>query len=355
MKIILRLITDESIDGVILGCTELPLILTGANMASFFEYNGNSCTPHLVLFTIRRPLISIFIKEVLRILDQTDIVFYRDVEQSFIAFAENREDIRAAFIIGSRARTDHHADQWSDMDIVLYTTKPSYYLQQQDWLDNIGAVLCSFVFQTAGGDPERLNLFQGGWQVDIVIHSVDILRNLAKTKTVPNNFFRGVRAIIDKDHLGKEIIPTQFQPPQTLSISETAYLQVTNMFWFSSLYIAKQLLRGELWVAKMREYDIKSYLLQMIEWHEKIVFGGEYDTWHAGRFICEWADEDIQVALSKSFGRYDQIDSWNALLTTVDLFQKLSEEISHKMQYPRPVALEMEVSDWIKSKTDIVK
>lgn len=287
-------------------------------------------------------------------MERSDIAFYKQIEQNFIEFAESRHDIRAAFVIGSRARSDHPADEWSDMDIVFYTTNPNYYLQRQDWLDKIGDILCSFVFQTAGGDPERLNLFKDGHQVDFVIHSVDTLRDIVSAKVVPGNFYRGVLVIVDKDHLSNAIMPDHFQPPEVLSISEAAYLQVVNMFWFISLYIAKQLLRGELWVAKMRDYDAKGLLLQMIEWHEKVVFGSEYDTWHAGRFMNEWVDEDTQAALSKSFGRFNQVDSWNALLSTINLFQKLSAEVALKMQYSRPEALEIYISDWIKAKSERV-
>lgn len=288
-------------------------------------------------------------------MERPDILFYEEIEQNFIEFAEIRDDILAAFIIGSRARIDHPADQWSDMDIVFYTTNPDYYLQRQEWLEKIGDVACSFVFQTAGGDPERLNLFPEGRQVDFVIHSAETLRNLVATNTVPGNFHRGVRVIVDKENVSRKIMPSHFGPPEGLPVSETAYLQVVNMFWFVSLYISKQLLRGELWTAKMRDYDLKGLLLQMIEWYEKALFGAEYDTWHAGRFMSEWIDKDTHIALSKSFGRYNVIDSWHALRSTADLFLKLSREVSQKMQYSHPIALETYVSDWLKTKTQSIE
>lgn len=288
-------------------------------------------------------------------MERTDILFYKEIEQKFIAFAETRNDIRAAFVIGSRARIDHPADQWSDMDIVFYTTNSNYYLQQQEWLKKIGDVVCSFVFQTTGADPERLNLFSDGRQVDFVIHSIETLRNIVAANTVPNNFHRGVRVIVDKDNISKNIMPAHFGPPEALPLSEAAYLQVVNMFWSVSLYISKQLLRGELWTAKMRDNDLKGLLLQMIEWYEKAVFGTGYDTWHAGRFMSEWVDKNTLEALSESFGRFDQVDSWCALQSTTNLFLKLSKEVALKMQYDYPVTLETYVSDWIKTKAKSVE
>lgn len=46
-------------------------------------------------------------------------LFYVAFENSFKNWALGVDDIRAAFIVGSRVRIDHPADAWSDMDIVL--------------------------------------------------------------------------------------------------------------------------------------------------------------------------------------------------------------------------------------------
>lgn len=280
-------------------------------------------------------------------MNQPDSGFYSQLEQTFTAFAQSREDIRAAFLIGSRARTDHPADQWSDMDIVFYTTDPDHYLRHREWVDSLGEVLCSFVAPTAGGDPERLNLFEGGYQVDFVIHSADTLRRMAAKKKIPDNFCRGVRVLVDKENLSEYLLPQQFGAPAAPPISQEAFSQVETMFWFAVLHMAKQLLRGELWVAKMRDFDAKRLLLQMLEWHEKAKFGSGYDTWHAGRFLSQWADEDIQADLGKTFGRYDPADSWDALLATMELFQRLSQEVASTAGYSRAQGLEEFVLQWV--------
>lgn len=58
----------------------------------------------------------------------------------------------------------------------------------------------------------------------------------------------------------------------------------------------------------------------MIEWHEKAVNGIEYDTWHAGRFLCEWKSEETQAKLRNSFGHFDRIDSWKAYISKDEFF-----------------------------------
>lgn len=274
-------------------------------------------------------------------------IFYEEVESSFITWAQHVEDIRAAFVVGSRARIDHPADEWSDLDIEFFTSNQNYYLKNSEWLKNIGSVWTSFVYQTAGGDPERLTLFDGGWQVDFVIHSTDNLKQIVKTKTVPNGFYRGVKVIIDKDNVSENILPKQFAMPQGIAITENMFMQVVNMFWFIALNIAKQILRNELWSSKVRDTNLKELLLQVIEWHEKVANGNEYDTWHAGRFICEWANDDIIKELRYTFGHFDKIDSWKALLATTDLFKRLSQDIANGLNFSYPFQIEDKIDTWI--------
>ena len=277
--------------------------------------------------------------------------FYCQFERKFVNWAESVNDIRAAFIIGSRARNDHPADEWSDLDIVLFTLNQHFYLTNCEWLENMGNVLNTFAYQTSGGDPERLTLFEGGWQVDFVIHTYDSLKQIVDSKSIPNNFYRGVKVIIDKDNIASNIMPKQFVAPHCITITENAFKQIVNMFLFTALYTAKQILRNELWIAKTRDATIKELLLQIIEWHEKAVNGNNYDTWHAGRFLCEWTSEDIQKDLEDTFGHFNRVDSWKALLATLNLFQRLSHDISQKMNFSYPYELEKYIYSWINEKT----
>lgn len=281
-------------------------------------------------------------------------MFYEKLENNFVSWAQTVDDIRAAFIVGSRARSDHPADEWSDMDIIFFTSKPNYYLSNSEWLTIFGNVWTSLVSKTAGDDPECLTLFEGGRQVDFVIHSVENLKRIAKNKIVPNNFHRGVKAIVDKDHVAKNIMPLSSKAPPETALTESMFIQTVNMFWFVALYTAKQILRNELWVAKVRDGDMKELLLQMIEWHEKTVNGHEYDTWHAGRFLCEWASEETQAELRNAFGHFDRSDSWKALSATITLFKRLSHNISQRMNFSYPYALEHNVNDWIHQHSNLI-
>lgn len=82
---------------------------------------------------------------------------------------------------------------------------------------------------------------------------------------------------------------------------------------------------------------------KFVSWAQTV----EYDTWHAGRFLCEWANKETQVELQESFGHFDRNDSWKALMATITLFKRVSHEVAEKMKFSYPYDLEKCVEEWM--------
>ena len=162
-------------------------------------------------------------------------VFYESLEKEFLSWAQSMEDIRAAFVVGSRARKNHPADEWSDMDIIFYTSNPKKYLSTSQWITKLGPLSTSFVYETAGGEPECLTLFQGGWQVDFVILPLENLNYMVEKRIVPQNFYKGVRVLMDKDQIANFIMPADFTHLCGNNVTEVSFNQTVNMFWFISI------------------------------------------------------------------------------------------------------------------------
>ena len=60
--------------------------------------------------------------------------------ERIIAWALAQEGVRAMALVGSGARQDHPADQWSDLDLVLVADDPQAYLGSTAWLAELGEV-----------------------------------------------------------------------------------------------------------------------------------------------------------------------------------------------------------------------
>lgn len=273
--------------------------------------------------------------------------FYEDFLAKFMRWAEDNNDIRAAFVVGSRARIEYPADAYSDLDIIFFCVNQSSYIANTAWLNEFGTVWAVNISQKTGIDPELKIIFEGGYQVDFVIHSASVLRQMVLRKHCPTDFLRGAKYIVDKDSVSQYILPSNTISPPLKPITEELFRQVVNEFWCTALLTAKLILRDALWVAKDRDADMKSLLLQMIEWHQRVTNGEEHFIWDSGRYISQWASTDIVEDLESAYGRFNKEDSWNALQVTMKLFRRLSSAVADLMNYKYSAGLEENVYQWV--------
>ncbi len=276
-------------------------------------------------------------------------------------------------VIGSRARVDRPADEWSDLDIVFFTTNPEYYLSKADWLEIIGNPLLTFVQNTpTGGQRERRVLFDSGLDVDFTIvsnaeaislvrflrvHSrfPQLLKLLPKTKSrkimqeitdFAGIIHRGMRVLIDKDGVAVHLplLNNDSFSCVPRKPSQTEFLGVLNEFWYLAILMTKKLRQGKLWTAsRIGNCSMKQLLLQMLEWHARATNNWDYDTWHSGSFVEHWADPRAVTALSNAFARYNQQDIKNSLSATLDTFQWLAIETAEQLHFQYPAVVDQRV------------
>lgn len=271
------------------------------------------------------------------------------LENHIVAWAESHTNIRAILVVGSRARRDPLGDEWSDLDLMIFSTGFEEYLFRTDWLDDIGDVWVSIPHETSAGDPERLVLFDGGYNVDFVFFTIDELRRLTNAETLDGVYQRGYYVLVDKDGLAGQIFPPSFKPPPFGKPSENAFLSTVDTFWYGAVYVAKQIRRRNLWVVKFRDWSMKELLLKMMEWHAHTTHGWDHDTFHDGHFLLNWTDRKTWNALNDVFGHFGAADSWRALLASTDLFRRIATETASRLGYSYPNTLDENITQYIKT------
>ncbi|MFX1514362.1 MAG: aminoglycoside 6-adenylyltransferase [Promethearchaeota archaeon] len=285
---------------------------------------------------------------------------YEQLIERFTGWAQTRSDIRAAIIVGSRARIDHSADEWADLDVLVITTDPDRYLSSTDWLENIGRPLLTFLEPTASGDGmERRVLFDTMLDVDFAITPKSAAIQFFQEKITPqstieifNTFSRGYRVLLDKDGLTTPLktIVSSIQTPTPQPPSEHEFSEVINDFLYHAVFTAKHLRRGELWWAKMCcDCYMQSLMLRIIEWHSQATQGWDYDTWFRGRYLEEWADPRVLKGLADAFAHYNEDDVGRALLAAMDLFRWIAIETAKELKYQYPVHANNVIKNWIKN------
>jgi aminoglycoside 6-adenylyltransferase len=271
----------------------------------------------------------------------------------FVLWAEDQADIRAVLMIGSRARVDHPADQWSDIDLIISASNPQPYLEYTEWLKNIGPVWATHVEPTLAGVHERRVLFEDGYDFDLIFVADNMLSRLIQNDEVARIVRRGVRILVDKDRLMSRITLPLGRRPAYVPPTQAQFTNLINDFWYHAAWTAKKLRRGELWTALMSNNSyMKNLLMQMLEWHTHAISSENYDTWYQGRFVEEWADLATLEQLGEIFAHYDADDIKRTLAASMNLFRRVATETAAQLTYTYPYNSDANVSEWVKTILD---
>jgi aminoglycoside 6-adenylyltransferase len=266
-----------------------------------------------------------------------------------VAWARAEPSVRAMFLVGSRARAHPPADEWADLDFEVFAVDYDRLLSDTSWLQQLGTLWAKVVINQTGdgGEQAVLALFEDAYKVDFHFRPVDLLLELAQSSSLPEPFARGYRLLLDKDGRAAGMQPAPDTLPPAESPSREAFSATTDNFWYGAVYVAKQILRRNLWVVKYRDWTMKESLLPMMEWHAGATKGWDLDTFNDGHFLKQWADADTWEALHAAFGRFDAAEAWAALFATMALFRRLARETGSALGYRYKEALDENVTRWI--------
>lgn len=268
-------------------------------------------------------------------------------------WGKKQEDVRAVLLLGSRAREDHPADEWSDWDVVVICVDPEPYLVESTWLEKIAPVWLTFLDPTAVGNlVERRALFEGGVDADFIFVSLALARQLALDgfpEDVKGVVRRGVKVLLDKENFAAPWLAIDAEDSEAWRMpSQAEFNALVQDFLYHGVWVTKKLRRGEMWTAKWcLDGSMKDQLLTMIHWHTRATQGWRRNLWHQGRFLEEWADERALEELRTAFARYDPTEIAPALKQTLYLFHWLTEETARAWEYPFPPQSYKDVIGWI--------
>ncbi|WP_312370103.1 aminoglycoside 6-adenylyltransferase [Lachnoclostridium sp.] len=266
---------------------------------------------------------------------------------NFVKWGNGTDKLYVALMIGSQARKDHPADDFSDLDIIMVVDDPDYYLYSSQWIEQIGNSHISFIENTIGGGKERRILFDNALDVDFVILSRNNFEIAIRSGEV-EILKRGYRILIDKIGIEHLLPSISAEKPSYISLTECKFSNIINDFWYHAVWTAKKIIRGELWTAKSCvDNYMKGLLLSLIECHAHVLNGIDYDTWHNGRFLEEWAEDWIVQKLSNCFAHYERNDIKKALLSTMDLFRLITVEIADRLKYKYPTDADEYSTEWV--------
>jgi aminoglycoside 6-adenylyltransferase len=286
---------------------------------------------------------------------------YDQLERRFIAWAQSQEPVRAAIVVGSRARPPagaHPPDEWSDLDLILFVTRISPFVSDGNWLGALGEIWLAVPGHTGRGDPEWDVVYAGGDKVDFVLVDVSSspeagLQAWLEASPYRLVLERGVRVLVDKGRPGPADpaeVRFPFPPAPRRLPSPALFAGTVRQALLTGVRAARFLARGDLWRARQQvECVFMGHLLTMLEWHALAVRGPGTDTWYDGRYLGEWAHPLALAELSQTAAAYHPESLSKALHASLSLFQRLARETAGKLGVAYPQAEEERITRWINS------
>jgi aminoglycoside 6-adenylyltransferase len=273
------------------------------------------------------------------------------------AWAARRADVHAALLVGSRARRDHPADEYSDLDVVLIVDDPEILLGDDEWLQEFGAVSAQVVEPTAiGGMTERRVLFASGQDVDFSVVPValaTLLGDFVDLDEVRELFGRGVRVLFDQLGISEQLESIPPPEPGAGLLSEREYHALSSGFWYQLIVAAKKLRRGELWVALAScEGRLTATTVELARWWMRLRQPAT-DIWHSNRFVEEWLDPSVMSELAATRPAYGEAEIRSSLVRLAALFGRLELDCREATGFA-PAVDERAVQDLFRSLTEDV-
>ena len=264
---------------------------------------------------------------------------YTDLEQAFAAWALTQPSIMAVVVVGSRARSDHPADEWSDLDLVVFASDATSYLRDSTWLNTFGTIIAALADSFGQNDREWVAQYEDGRKLDAAFLTIDpaaasSLQAMLDAFPYPVVLQRGVRVLVDKTGTLTELRLPRIDAPRPPAPAEVTAL--IHRMWLDAIKAAKFIRRRDVWRAKqLCDGVMKQHLLTMLEW-QAAALQDQRDIWYGGRFLNEWADSQAMADLPNTFAAYTAADLGRALFATLQLFRSLAQEVTQRLGYAYP-------------------
>ena len=266
--------------------------------------------------------------------------------EKVVSWANREDDIRAVVVTGSLARGDGSTDVFSDLDVQIIATDYARYIADDSWLDKLGEVWIRFPLHE--DVPYRLVWFADGTKVDFQFMTVEMIRQIIESRRLSDEYLRGYLVALDKDDLYRDLPPSPRIFPQPANPGAEQVEAVINEFWFEAIHVAQFIRRREFWVVKFRDWTMKCDLLQLLEWHARATSEEPVNTWLLGKRMREWTDATSYDSVREIWSGWEAKALWQALGKQIELFDKLSSELSVALGFRYDANTYGKIDDYIR-------
>ena len=279
-----------------------------------------------------------------------------DVINRLIQWAEQRDSIRAMLLTSTRAVPNAPVDIYSDYDVILVVQDIHPFFEDRSWLDHFGDVLVAY-WDPIHLDPDHgiekvanVIQFADGLKIDFTLWPVELLQKIILAPVLQAELDAGYRVLLDKDHLTHGMQPPTYKAYIPTSPTNEVYQKTIEDFFSDVPYVAKCLLRGELFPIKWAlDYDMKHLFLRvMLEWRVQLDHDWSMPIGALGKGLKKHLSAEVWSQLEETYVGADMADNWKALFKTMALFRQVAIEVGDALGYVYPQDLDERVVQFVK-------
>jgi aminoglycoside 6-adenylyltransferase len=279
-----------------------------------------------------------------------------EVISQLIRWGQEQVVIRAMLLTSTRAVPNASVDIYSDYDIILVVEDIHPFFDDRSWLTDFGDVLVEY-WDPIHSDPDHgiettANVIQyaDGLKIDFTLWPVELLRKIIQAPALQAELDAGYRILLDKDHITDKLKPPTYKAYIPTPPTNEVYQKTIEDFFSDVPYVAKCLLRGELFPVKWAlDYDMKQLFLRvMLEWRVEIDNGWSIPMGSLGKGLKKRLPSEIWNQLENTYVGADIADNWEALFKTITLFRQIAMEVGEALGFAYPQELDERVVAFVK-------
>jgi hypothetical protein len=250
-------------------------------------------------------------------------------------WARREDNVAGVIVIGSLAREQLEADQWSDLDLMVFVKDIQILVNEHEWLAEFGQPICYFnaitPFHWADWDwIVKRALYADNRDVDFSILRFDRLDDvLAVNQSI---MAKGCEVIYDAQEnlltakINQLLIDNtteEFRIP-----TEPELNAIINEILYHIIWAYKKIKRHELWVGvSLINTTIKNLLLQLIEIYNVTVAHSTNFIMFEGRFLERRTPPEVLEKLSHCVTKYDEQAAIDTLGHVIEITEFIVQAI----------------------------
>ena len=246
-----------------------------------------------------------------------------------VAFQE--ENIRAAYMEGSRTNPNAPKDIFQDYDIVYVVTTTKPFRENKEWINRFGEILYMHY-------PEDNVLYPSdvencyGWQVQFADGNRMDLHVCTREYALEQ--LELYKILVDKD--GIMPIPREITDQRygVKAPTEMEFQCTCSDFWWCLNNVAKGLWRDELpYVLDMINFAVRPQLKRLLEWKIGIENDFSINVGKSGKYMKKYLYEKEYQQFLATYSIAEMESIWNSVFEMCDLFQRTAAELSKRKKF----------------------